>query len=82
MLDAGEPNVFAYLRTAPQGSAPVVVLMNMSAAPKTLSLDLTAENVTGKTVRTLATSDASLKTATSLQNVTLPPFSSWVAEVR
>jgi alpha-glucosidase len=82
MLDAGDPNVLAYLRTAPQGSAPVVVAINMSASPKTLSLDLTAQNVTAKTVRTLAASDASFNGATSLQNVTLPPFSSWVAEVR
>jgi alpha-glucosidase len=82
MVDAGDPNLVVYLRTAPQGSAPVVVAINMSAAPKTLSLDLTAQNVTGKTVRTLATSDASLKSATTLQNVTLPPFSSWIAEVR
>ena len=66
----------AYLRTLPKGSAPVVVAINMSATAKTVSLDLTAQNVTGKTVRTLAASDASLKSATSLQNVTLPPFSS------
>jgi alpha-glucosidase len=82
MLDAGDPNVLAYLRTAPEGGAPVVVAINMSASRKTLSLDLTAQNVTAKTVRTLAASDGSLNSATSLQNVTLPPFSSWVAEVR
>ena len=82
MLDADDPNVLAYVRTAPKGSAPVVVAMNMSGQAKTVSLNVSAAGVAGKTVRTLAASDAALKTATSLQNVTLPPFSSWVAEVR
>jgi alpha-glucosidase len=82
MLDAGDANVLAYLRTAADGAAPVVVAINMSASPKTVSLDLSAEGVQGSAVKTLAASDDTLKSAHSLQNVTLPPFSSWVAEVK
>ncbi len=82
MLDAGDANVLAWLRTAPQGSGPVVVVMNMSASAKTVSLDLAAARVNGKMLKTLAASDASLNGVTSVEKVTLPPFASWVAEVR
>lgn len=82
MLDAGDTNVLAYLRTPPQGAAPVVVAINMSAQPKTVSLNLSAEGISAKAAKTLAASDASLTGATSLQNLTLPPYSTWIAEVR
>lgn len=82
MLDAGDANVLAYLRTAPEGAAPVVVAINVSAQPKTVSLDLSAQGVTGNSAKTLAASEDSLKAATSLKNVTLPPYSTWIAEVR
>jgi alpha-glucosidase len=82
MLDAGDADVLAYLRTAPQGSAPVVVAINMSAQPKTVSLDLSAQGVKGKTAKTLAASEESLRGVTSSENVALPPYSAWVAEVR
>jgi hypothetical protein len=36
----------------------------------------------GRSAKTLAASDAALKSVTSLQDLTLPAFSSWVAEVR
>jgi alpha-glucosidase len=81
MLNAGSPNVLSYLRTAPKGSAPVIVAMNMSATPQTVSLDVSAF-APGNAVHTLAASDDSLRPVTSLKSVTLPPFSSWVAEVR
>ncbi|HEV2577022.1 MAG TPA: alpha-glucosidase [Acidobacteriaceae bacterium] len=79
MLDAGDADVLAYVRT---GSKPVVVAINMSAQAKTVSLDVGAAGVTGKTVKTIAASEDSLKAVGSLQNVTLPAYSAWVAEVR
>jgi alpha-glucosidase len=82
MLDAGDPNVLAYVRTAPSGAAPVLVAINMSATAKTVSLDATGTGVKGKTAKTLAASEASLKNITSTDNVALPPYSAWVAELR
>ena len=66
----------------PKGAAPVVVAINMSAQPQTVSLDVSAFGGTGKTAKTLAASEASLRGVTSTENVTLPPYSAWVAEVR
>ena len=75
MLDTTNMSVLSYLRKA-EGSAAVVTSMNFTAEPKTISLD-----VPGTKVKTLATDSPGLRSATSVKNVTLPPFSSWVASV-
>ncbi len=81
MLDAN-PNVMSYVRTAPSGAAPVVTLANFSAEPQTFSLDLTAAGLKGTSATTLLSSDASLSGTRSLQNITLPGYTSWVAAVQ
>ncbi len=82
MLNRDDQDVLAYVRTAPSGAQPVVVAMNMSGAPKTLSLNLSEAGIKGTQAKTLASSDPSLKTVTAFQSVTLPPYSSWVASVQ
>src|SRR5215469_16181618 len=82
MVETRSPNVLAYVRTPPKGSAPVVVAINMSAQPQTVSLDVSAFGGTGKAAKTLAASEASLRSLTSLESVTLPAYSAWVAEVQ
>jgi alpha-glucosidase len=80
MLDTTNADVLSYVRSTDKGPA-VVVAMNFTAEPKTISLDLSGTGVTGSTVRTLATDDVSLKSVNSLKNVTLPAFASWIASV-
>ncbi len=82
MLNRDDEDVLAYVRTAPQGAAPVIVAMNMSAQPKTVSLDVAHAGVTGKTAVTLAASDPSLEHVNSLGSLTLPPYSAWVGSMR
>ncbi len=81
MLDRANENVLSYVRTAPAGATAVVVMLNMSAQPQTVSLDLSEAGVKGNRVKTILTDEPSLKGASSLTNVTLPPFSSWVGSV-
>jgi alpha-glucosidase len=81
MLDTSNPDVLSYVRSTGSGTA-VIVAMNFTASPKTITLDLTGSGVTGKTVKTLAADDSSLNSTTTLKNVTLPPFASWVASVQ
>jgi alpha-glucosidase len=81
MLDTSNPDVLSYTRWVKGGGKAVVVAMNFSAQPKTISLDLSAAGVTGSKVKTLAADDPSLKTVQSLKNITLPPFASWVGSV-
>ena len=82
MLDRDDQDVLAWVRTAPAGSKPVVCAMNMSAAPKTISLNLTQAGVQGRKAHTLAASDPSLEGVTAFSSVTLPPYSAWVAAVQ
>jgi alpha-glucosidase len=81
MLDSGTPDVVAYARTATDGSG-VVVAVNCSAIPRTITLDLGSTGIKGNRLTTLVTSDPALNSANSLKSITLAPFASWVAEVK
>ncbi len=78
MLDKTNANVLSYLRQGPAGKPSIVVALNFTAQPQTVSLN----GVKGKTVRTLLTNDPALGTETSLNNLTLAPFASWVGAVQ
>ncbi len=82
MLNKDDADVLSYLRIAPKGSASVVVAMNMSAQPKTVSLDISGSGVSATKASTLLSSDGSLAGVQTLQSVTLPPFGSWVATLQ
>jgi hypothetical protein len=56
--------------------------MNFTGESRNISLDLTSAGITSATVKTLAADDASLNSTTTLKNVTLPPYASWVAAVK
>ena len=82
MLNRDDQDVLAWVRTAPAGAQPVVVAMNMSGSPKTISLNLTEAGIRGQKAHTLATSDPSLRGVTAFSSVTLPPYTAWVASVQ
>ncbi len=82
MLDINNPNVLSYLRSAPAGQPSVVVSLNMTAEPQTISLDLKQAGASGEHVKTLIASDTSLDSATSAKSLTLPAYASWVASVQ
>jgi alpha-glucosidase len=82
MLDANNPDVLSYLRSTGKGEPAVVVALNFTAEPRTISLDLSSTSAAGKTVKTLITDNPSLMSTTTLTNITLPPFTTWVAEVK
>jgi alpha-glucosidase len=80
MLDTSNPSVLSYVRV--KGGSAVVVALNCTGQPQTISLDVSAAGVEGKSVKTLLTDDADLNTARSLQSVTLAPYASWIASVQ
>ncbi len=80
MLDEGNAAVFSYLRISAAGEA-VVVALNMSATPQTITLDLAKAGIKAKAVETLLASDDSLRAAKSASSASLPPFASWIATV-
>jgi len=81
MVDTANPNVLSYVRTAPDGGHAVVVALNMTAQAQKIALDLAPAGVSSKAVRTLLTDDSSLQGVTTT-SMMLPPFASWVGEVR
>jgi len=81
MLDESNPSVLSYVREGVAGHPAVVVALNFTAQPQTISLDTGKANVSGKTVTTILTNAPGLKQATSLQNITLPPYASWIGQI-
>jgi alpha-glucosidase len=81
MLDTENPSTLSYVRTASAGAQAIVVALNMTGQPQTIALDLSPAGISSKGVRTLLTDDSSLQGVTKT-SMTLPPFGSWVGEVR
>ena len=82
MLDDTNPSVLSYVREGVNGSPSVVVALNFTNQPRTVSLDTAKVGVSGSKVKTLMTDAPSLKGASSLHNLTLPPFASWIGSVQ
>jgi alpha-glucosidase len=76
MLDASNGNVLSWLRKAP-GAAPVVVAVNFTAGPQTVSLSLPGSS--GK-LKTLLKSPGAADPA-SLNKITLAPFGVYVGKI-
>ena len=76
MLDPTNPSVLSFVRKAADGSS-VVVSVNCSPTEQTVSLD-----VSGSSVKTLATDVPALRSGVKLKSFKLTPFGSWVGEVR
>jgi alpha-glucosidase len=81
MVDTANASVLSYVRTAPAGGHAVVVALNMTGQPQKIDLDLSPAGISSKGVRALLTDEGSLQGVTTT-SMTLPPFSSWVGEVR
>ncbi len=81
MINKDNPSVLAYVRKGVDGHAPIVVALNFTASPQTISLDAASAGVTGTHVTTVLTDQPSLERTSTLTNITLPPFASWVGRV-
>jgi alpha-glucosidase len=81
MLDKTNPYVLSYIRGAVGGHPAIVVALNFTGGEQTISLDPEAGG-SGKTVSTIMTDAPSLKQTTSLHNITLPPYASWIGSVK
>ena len=77
MLDATNPDVLSYLRK--DGPNTVVVAMNCTSEPRTISLN---PEMKVTSVKTLATTDPSLEATKSLTSITVAPYASWIALIQ
>ena len=78
-LNPKDPNVLSYLRRA--GENAVLVVINMSAKPQKVSFDLSQQGFGAGAARTLMTTQASLKTASSVKQLSLEPFAVYIGEL-
>jgi alpha-glucosidase len=81
MIDKDNPSVLSYVRESVGGSPAVVVALNFTASAQTISLNAATAGAHGRTVKTLLTDAPSLRQTSSLSNITLPPFASWIGSV-
>ena len=81
MLDPTNASVLTYARESGDGQA-VVVSLNMSPRPQTLSLQLAAAGLRGTQLQTLLSNPGQLPDSAASHPQTLPPYASWVARLR
>jgi hypothetical protein len=81
MLNTANPSVLSFVRTAPAGAAPVLVLLNMTDSSQSLSLDLQPTGLSSHTMRSLMT-DAPALSGTLHGTIDLPPYSSWIGTLQ
>ncbi len=57
-------------------------MINMSAAPRKVSFDLSKQGLSAGSAKTLLTTQSSLKDNSSVQQLSLEPFAVYIAEVK
>ncbi len=83
-LDAGNPDVLAFARRNPSGAAParpVIVALNMSAEPHTVSLDLAAQHLPTRSATVLESNFTGHNFKLDPGHLELPPFGAAVLAV-
>jgi alpha-glucosidase len=78
-LNQDDPNVLSYLRRYKDEAALVVI--NMSASPQKVNFDLSKQGFGSGVVKTLLTTQPSLKNASSVEQLSLEPFAVYIGEV-
>jgi alpha-glucosidase len=78
-LNENDANVLSYLRRYKNEA--VLLVLNMSAEPQSVSFDLTSQGFPAKSARTLLTTMATKVKQSSLSNLSLQPFAVYIGEV-
>ena len=80
-VNRDDANVLAYLRKGPGGSDSVLVALNMSPEPRTITFKLKGFGVQGTAARVLISAPQQSKSELSLEEVKLAPFAVLIAAV-
>ena len=81
MLDRDNRSVLTYARVSADGAI-MVVSLNMSATPQTITVNLAAAGLAGASLATLLSSPGVIADADCDAAISLPPYAAWVAAVR
>jgi len=80
MLDRANSHVLTYARVAPGGET-ILVVLNISAQPQTISLRLAQAGLRGSRLETLLASPEPIAATDAALPVQLAPYAAWVAAV-
>jgi alpha-glucosidase len=80
IVDEKNANVLSFIRTAPVGGKPVLLVMNMTAKQQIANIQLQDAGLKNSVLQTLLASPG-LATPTSLGSMSLPPYSVWIAAI-
>ena len=78
MLDQSNVSVLTYARVGAHGET-ILVSLNMSPRPQTITLGARAAGLSGTRCRTLLSSPGAIADAGASQPIALPAFGAWVA---
>jgi alpha-glucosidase len=78
-LNQDDPNVLSFLRKYKDEA--VLVVLNMSASPQTVTFDLAAQGFALAKPKALLTTDSALNGAQGVQQIALQPFGVYIASV-
>jgi len=81
MVDTSNPNVLSYLRKNPGAGPSVLVTMNFTDQPHTVSYNLQAQGIQGTHASALL-ADQGVAKDIDLNHVTLPPFAVFIGTVQ
>jgi alpha-glucosidase len=81
MVDNSDPNVLSYVRKNPGQGPSVLVAMNFTAQPQTVSYALQPQGIQG-THATALLADGGVASDVDLSHVVLPPFGVFVGQVQ
>jgi alpha-glucosidase len=82
MLDVTNPSVLSYLRNGVAGHPPVLVVLNFTGTPQTVSFDPRKDRLPAAKVHTLLTSAPSLDQQSDITHIELPPYATWIASLQ
>ena len=80
-IDRDNANVLGFVRTAPTGTDPVLVLINMTASPQPATIDLTAAGLHPGQLHTILAS-TKVPDSSAAGTVQVPPYGVWIASIR
>jgi glycosidase len=81
MVNASDPNVLSYLRKNPGQGPSVLVAMNFTDKPRTVSYALQAQGIQGNSATALL-EDGGMASNIDLGHVVLPPFAVFIGQVQ
>ena len=81
-LNRDDASVLSFLRKNPGTGGSVLVALNMSASPQTVSFDLASFGLHEKSAIPILTAPENAAAAVSLSGITIPPFGVFIAAVR